>query len=131
VELHADGIEFSPATRELTLGQSAARDFTFRAFTADTTPGVHAGSVKISGGAMSTDAVRFVVLDNDTSHLSSGPFDVMENARFRAVFMAGRWLEFLNKDSGKDALPVGGVAFDGVKKPPTTLRIEDLQALLR
>jgi hypothetical protein len=131
VELHANGIEFSPASRELTLGQSAARDFTFRAFAADTTPGVHAGSVKVSGDAMSTDAVRFVVLDNETSHLSSGPFDVMENARFRAVFMAGRWLEFLNKDSGKDALPVGGVAFDGAKNPPTNLRIEDLQALLR
>ncbi len=58
VELHADGMEFSPATRELTLGQSAARDFTFRAFAADATPGVHTGAVKVSGDAMSTDAVR-------------------------------------------------------------------------
>jgi hypothetical protein len=131
VELHGDGIEFSPSVRELTVGQSAARDFAFRAFTADSTPGVHAGSVKVSGDAMSTDAVRFVVLDNETSHLSSGPFDVMENARFRAIFMAGRWLEFLNKDSGKDALPAGGVPFDDAKKPPSSLRIEDLQAPLR
>ncbi len=37
--------------------------------------------------------------------------------------MAGRWLEFLNKDSGKDALPAGGVAFD-YENPPATLRIE-------
>jgi len=33
--------------------------------------------------------------------------------------MSGRWLEFLNKDSGKDALPAGGVPFDDAKTPPS------------
>jgi len=48
VEVHAEGMEFSPASRELSIGQAAARDFTFRAFAADSQPGVHAGNVKIS-----------------------------------------------------------------------------------
>jgi hypothetical protein len=127
VELHAQGVEFAPAVRELSIGQSASRDFSFRAFADGTQAGVYPGEVKVSGDAMLTEAVRFLVVDNSEIRLTSGPFEILESARQRAVFMPGRWLEFLNKDSGKDALPAGGVTFDTSKKN----RLEELPGLLQ
>ncbi len=35
----------------------------------------------------------------------------MKTARRRAAFIPGRWLEFIDKDSGQNLLPAGGIAF--------------------
>src|SRR5262249_25575476 len=99
IELHPEGIEFTPAGRELSIGQSAWRDFSFRAFVDGTQAGVYPGEVKVSGDAMLAEAVRFLVVDNGETRLTSGLFEILESARQRAVFMPGRCLEFLNKDS--------------------------------
>ena len=130
VELQGEGLEFSPAVREVSIGIAATRDVTFRVFAAEAAERMHAGELKISGDAMISEAIRFLVLGNDATRIDSGPFRLMENGRFRAVFLPGRWLQFLNKESGKDALPAGGITFDTAKFAQDNVRLEDLPAMI-
>jgi hypothetical protein len=44
------------------------------------------------------------------AYTTSG-FSFIESGKARASFMAGRWLELLNKDNGQNLLPAGGQAF--------------------
>ena len=129
VVMSAQGLEFSPAMHDLSIGASSSRDVTFRVFTADAAPGAHAGEVRITGSAFAVEPIRFLVVGTEDVRLSSNPFEILETARYRAVFTSGRWLEFLNKETGRDALPAGGITFDTSGVTSGSVKIEELAGL--
>jgi hypothetical protein len=112
VELTADGIEFSPASQQVTIAASASRDISFRVFASKTTPGLHDAQVKVTGSAALTQSLCFLVIP-PTGEIAwgAGGFTFLEDAKRRASLWPGRWFEFLDKDQGRDALPPGGQSF--------------------
>src|SRR6185312_6379299 len=100
------------------------RDVTFRIF-GSAAAGVHAGEVKVSGAATVVEPIRFVVLPAAGSVAwSGGGFSILESAKLRASFLGNRWLEMIDKDSGKDSQPAGGTVFSG--GPVESIKLEDL-----
>ncbi|HVW86829.1 MAG TPA: hypothetical protein VHB50_19220, partial [Bryobacteraceae bacterium] len=140
LELRAEGLDFSPVKMDVSVGASATREVSFRVFAKDAAPGLHVGQAKISGAASAEEAVRFVVIPpNGAAAFTADGFDFLESAKIRASFFTGRWLEWLNKDNGQDALPAGGVPFgsglveargDELKFGEKTYRLQDLEPLL-
>ena len=141
LEPRVDGLEFSPAKLETTVGVSTARDVSFRVFATKATPGVHAGAIAVSGAASAAEPVQFVVIpqSSEVAYTASG-FSIIESARARAAFMPGRWLEFLNKDNNLNQLPPTGMAFTAgaieargdslAFQDQRVLKLEDLESLV-
>ena len=112
VEPRAEGLEFSPAKLEVTVGVSTSRDVSFRVFASKASPGLHAGTVTVSGAASATEPIQFVVVPQTGAvAYSAAGFWFIESAKTRASFMPGRWLEFLSKDNNLNSLASTGVAF--------------------
>ncbi|HXJ38047.1 MAG TPA: hypothetical protein VNH18_02145, partial [Bryobacteraceae bacterium] len=143
LELKAQGIEFSPPTTEVTVGYAATRTVTFRAFAASAAPGLHTGEARLSGAAATTEPIRFVVIpQNGAVAWQADGFSFLESLHQRAAFLPGRWLEFITKENGHDALPAGGIAFQpGAQRTnadelivsgptPKSFRLRDLDALV-
>ncbi|MCU1325859.1 MAG: glycoside hydrolase, family 35 [Bryobacterales bacterium] len=143
LDLKADGLDFSPASADVTVGYAAQRAVTFRVFASSSASGVHVGEARLSGAATATEPVRFVVLpQNAPVAWSADGFSFLESLRQRATFLPGRWLEFIGKDNGRDALPAGGQPFlpgtlhtsgeDLVVEGQTTktFRLRDVEAML-
>ena len=127
LDFQVDGLEFLPAQMDVIVGASAARDVVFRVFARDAVPGLHAGVARLTGAASATEALQFVVIPPiGATAYSTGGFSVLESARQRAVFIPGRWLEFLDKESGQNLLPAGGITFAA----PKATTLEELKALL-
>ena len=139
LEPKAEGLDFSPAKMELTVGVSTSRDVSFRVFASGASPGLHAGAVTVSGAASVTEPIQFAVIPQmGAIAFSAGGFFLIESARVRASFMSGRWLEFLNKDNNQNLLSSTGVVFttgpievrgDGLVFADKTVKIEDLEQL--
>jgi len=129
IELKAEGLEFSPAKIDVAVGNSTARDVSFRVFPTAAAPGPHLGEAHVTGAAEATEAVRFIVIpQNNSVAWNADGFSFLESARTRAAFMPNRWLEFLNKDNGQNALPPGGIP--STQGPVETLRLSDLEPLV-
>jgi hypothetical protein len=129
IDLKADGLEFSPAKIDVTVGASAARDVSFRVFASDATPGLHAGQAHVTGAAEGSESVRFLVLPQSSEvPWTADGFSFIETLKTRAAFLSGRWLEYLNKDNNQNALPTGGVPYS--TPPRDGLRLQDLEPLL-
>lgn len=127
LELKAGGLEFSPASMDVTAGASASRDLVFRVFANSAEPGLHAGQAVLSGAAVTKEPVRFLVVpQGDTVSWDADGFTFLESVKTRASFLPGRWLEFLNKDNGHNAITPGGRAF--ANTPPK--RLQELESLL-
>jgi hypothetical protein len=125
VEFSVPGLEFSPNKLSVSVGASVARDVSFRIFSSSAAPGVHEGAIRLSGAAAVTEPVRFVVLPpTGTVAWSAEGFSILESTKTRASFLAGQWLELIDKDSGADSQPAGGTAFHG--GPVESLKLEDL-----
>ena len=62
LEPKAEGIEFSPAKMEVTVGVSTSRDVSFRVFARDASPGLHAGAIAVSGAASVDEPIQFAVI---------------------------------------------------------------------
>jgi hypothetical protein len=141
VELKGDALEFSPAKLHVTVGASVARDISFRIFVGDATPGLHSGSINVSGAASATEPVQFAVFpEGGAVAFSTGGFSLIESAKFRAVFMPGRWLELVNKDNNQNLLASTGMPFKpgsievrgdalAFENGQKLLKLEDLQQL--
>jgi hypothetical protein len=129
VELKAEGLEFSPATMDVAVGVSTARDISFRVFATGATPGVHEGEARVTGAAEGRESVRFVVIPQtgDVAWTADG-FTFLESAKTRAALMGGHWFEYVNKDNGQNAIGAGGVPFSG--GAVEMLHLQDLEALL-
>ncbi len=125
VEIKADGLDFSPAKMDVSVGASMARDLTFRVFAQDAAPGTHAGEARLSGAASATESVQFVVIpQNGAAAFSGGEFSFVESARYRAAFLPGRWLELVDKETNRNLLPDRGVPYvegQKVEKPEDLL----------
>jgi hypothetical protein len=120
------GLEFSPAKTNIVVGASLARELTFRVFGQIQSTGLHSGEVQVSGAATMREPVRFVVLPTTGAIVwNADEFSFLESTKARASFLKDRWLEMIDKDSGRDAQPAGGTAFTG--GPVESLRLEDLQ----
>jgi len=129
VTLSVPGLDFSPEKMTVSVGASVARDVRFRVFSSVATPGVHEGEIRLSGAATLTEPVRFIVVPpTGAVTWSAEGFAFLENAKSRASFLADRWLEMIDKDSGSDAQPAGGTAFSG--GPLESLKMEDLEKLV-
>jgi hypothetical protein len=123
------GLDFSPAKMTVSVGASVARDVTFRVFSSSSEPGIHEGELKLSGATTLTNPVRFVVLQPaGTVTWSTEGFTILESTRLRASFLGDRWLEMINKDSGRDSQPAGGTVFTGGSAE--SLKMEDLEKLV-
>jgi hypothetical protein len=126
--LAATGLEFSPAKLTVSVGASVAREITFRVFSSKASSGVHEGTVTLSGAAVLSEPIRFVVLPPSGGVAwSAGGFSMLESVKSRASFLAGRWLEMINKESGSDMQPAGGTAFTGGRIE--SLKMEDLEKM--
>ena len=140
VEPMADGLEFSPAKLDVTVGASTSRDVSFRVFAKDAPPGVHLGSVAVTGAAASTEPIQFVVFPQGGAvAFSAGGFSLIESAKFRASFLPGRWLEFINKDNNQNLLASTGMPFTAggieaagdalIFADTRTMKLQDLEEL--
>jgi hypothetical protein len=139
LEPKAEGVDFSPEKLEVTVGVSTSRDVSFRVFARGASPGLHAGTVTVSGAAAATEPVQFVVIPQAGAvAFSTSGFSFIESARTRASFMPGRWLEFLNKDNNQNLLAGTGVVFtggpieareDALVFSDKTVKLEDLESL--
>jgi len=143
LEVTAEGLEFSPKIANVTVGVSASRPVTFRIFAASAKPGLHAGVAHLTGHALATEPVRFLVLPTGAAvGWSAEGFHFLESLRQRASFLPGRWLEFIGKENGRDALPAGGISFAPgslrtagdelfiTTQPGKAYRLADLEPLL-
>lgn len=141
LEPKLDGLDFSPAKLETTVGVSTSRDVSFRIFATRASPGLHTGAISVSGAASATEPVQIVVVPQSgaVAYATSG-FSFIESAKTRASLMPGRWLEFVNKDNNQNQLPSTGLAFaagpietrgDALAfEDQRTLRLEDLEQIV-
>lgn len=118
--LEAEGadFDFSPKRTEISIGPALERDVSIRVFAQDAPPGIQPWRLRLSGGASVEMPARFVVIPRArtvswTADLyGDGATEwVLENQKVRAVFApreAGRWLEFVWKESGVNLLPDTG-----------------------
>jgi hypothetical protein len=112
IEPRAEGLEFLPPRMNVAVGASVSRDVSFRVIASEASPGLHAGTVAVSGATAITEPVQFVVIPaNGAVAYSMNNFAVIENAKTRASFIPGRWVEFIGKDNNQNLLASGGVAF--------------------
>jgi hypothetical protein len=84
--------------------------------------------------------VRFVVVPaSGAVAFDSDGVTLLESASRRASFLPGHWLEFINKESGQNAMPAGGTVFQPgsveargdalVFSGQKTMRLQDLEQL--
>jgi hypothetical protein len=119
------GLEFSPAKMNVSVGASLSRDLNFRVFGRIAATGLHEGELTLSGAATLREPVRFVVLPPaGPLPWSADGFSFVESTKARASYFADRWLEMIDKESGKDEQPAGGTPITG--KPAPLPRLEDL-----
>jgi hypothetical protein len=112
LEIKSEGLDFSPAKLDVTVGASASRDISFRVFARDASPGLHEAVVKVSGAAFTTEPIQFAVIPQGrTIAFSAGGFWFLESAKYRASFMPGRWLEFVGRENNQNLLASGGIPF--------------------
>jgi hypothetical protein len=133
LEASGEGVEFSPARTEISIGGSMEREVTLRVFTNQAEPGLHHAKFRLHGAADVDTPVVVVVIPRDRSVNYSYDLDadgqpeyVLENQHLRAVFSksdGGRWMEFVWKDSNRNVLPENGVE---VGKAAIELRATEL-----
>jgi hypothetical protein len=127
LEPKAEGLDFSPAKLEVTVGVSTSREVSFRVFATGASTGLHSGTIQVTGAATWSEPLQFVVIpERGSVAYTAFGFSFLESAKVRASFMAGKWLEYVTKDNNQNLVPVGGVAFE----TPMPQRLEDLEPML-
>jgi hypothetical protein len=115
LDLSAEGLEFSPAHVEISVGASSERDISIRVFPQEGSRGLKQGVAKLSGAGNFDLPLHFAVIPRgETVGYAEGGVYVLESARARAIFADERhqlWLEFTWKDSERNVLPESGVDF--------------------
>ena len=112
LEPSADGLEFSPPKMQVTVGVSTSRDVSFRVFAKEAAPGLHTGSITVTGAASASEPIQFAVYPaGGAIAFSAGSFSLIESAKYRASFVPGRWLEFVNKENNQNLLTSPGAPF--------------------
>jgi hypothetical protein len=125
-------LEFSPPKIDISIGAVMERVVSLRVFAQ--APGLHQARLRMSGGSDEDLPVRLLAVPRNQSVEWHADLDgdgvnerVLENYRARAVFSttAGRWLEFVWKDTGTNVLPETGllVSPERAKMHPTDARV--------
>jgi hypothetical protein len=119
VEASGEGLSFSPAATEVSIGGVMERTVSLRVFPEGAAPGLREAKVKISGPTQLELPLRLVLIPRGGSVVWSADLDgdgspewILESHRARAVFSSrdgGRWTEFTWKDSGVNVLPDAGL----------------------
>ncbi|MSV30278.1 MAG: DUF1926 domain-containing protein, partial [Bryobacterales bacterium] len=112
LEARCEGLDLLPSRTEIAVGASAEREVTLRALGGS---GVHPCTL-ILGGVSTRFHMALIKRGETLAYsvdLDADGHDewIIENQKLRAVFSArdgGRWLEFVSKESGWNALPVAG-----------------------
>jgi hypothetical protein len=127
------GLEFSPAKAEIVIGAAMERVVSVRAFAS--APALYPATLRLSRGGDANAPVRLLAVPRNQALAWQADLDgdgvsewVLENYRVRAVFSTagGRWLEFVWKDTGVNALPP-----EGALLAPGRMEIEASGATLR
>jgi hypothetical protein len=138
--ISGEGLDFSPASQNVTIGASAVREVSFRVFANQASPGLHSGEVKLTGAADAAEPFRVLVIPaaGEIAWAADG-FYFLENAAMRASFLPGSWLEYLGKERGEERLAAAVTPFspgpitaerDALVFPGgRTVRMADLEGL--
>jgi hypothetical protein len=118
IEASGDGLEFLPPKTEITVGATAERTVSLRAFAKEGASGLRDWRVKVTGAATLDVPLRLLILPRGRTVAWSADLDgdgaaewVLESGRARAVFSTqdgGRWSEFTWKDGNINFLPEQG-----------------------
>lgn len=139
--ISAEGLEFSPATMEVSVGASTSREVSFRVFPNQARAGLHAGKVTLSGAATAVEPFRMAVIpgSGETAWTADG-FFFLESTAARASFLPGAWLEYVAKEQGEERLPQpvapfspGPISVNGdalLLAGGRTIRLSDLERML-
>jgi hypothetical protein len=115
LEMAGEGLEFSPARTEISVGASSERDISVRVFPSDGAKGLREATARLTGaGEFELPMLLAVIPRGETISYSAGGVHVLESAKARAVFADPayrKWLEFTWKDSDRNVLPDAGVDF--------------------
>jgi hypothetical protein len=133
IAAEGEGLEFSPAKTEISIGAAMERIVSLRAFAQ--APGLHRARLRMSGDGNADMPVRLLAVPRNRAIVWQADLDgdglpehVLENYRARAVFSTagGRWLEFVWKDTATDVLPQAGAFI-----APERVKIESRDGALR
>ncbi len=118
VEAAGDGLDFSPAKADISIGAVAERPVSFRVFGVDGATGLREWNLHVSGGADVDLPMRIVLLPRTGAIAWTADLDgdgapewVLESQKVRAVFSTrdgGRWLELVWKDTDTNFIPDEG-----------------------
>jgi hypothetical protein len=111
--VEGEGIDFTPAQTEISIGGASERDVSLRVFVDKASPGLHRANVKVTGPAQAELPMQILVLPRGkaVSYTSEAGY-VLETQRARAVFSNPRFtrlLEFVWKDSERNVIPEAGL----------------------
>ncbi len=119
VEASGEGLEFFPPKTEITIGAAGERKIDLRVFGAQGAAALHAGRLRVTGGATLDLSARILAVPHVGTVVWSADLDddgspewILESAQARAVFSTqdgGRWMEFTWKDGGLNFLPDQGM----------------------
>jgi hypothetical protein len=113
LELSGDGLEFSPARSEISIGASSERDVSIRVFSNGEAGGLREALAKLSGAGNFKLPILFAIIPRgETISYSVDGVHILESAKTRAVFAAEHdreWQEFTWKDSERNVLPESGI----------------------
>jgi hypothetical protein len=119
VEASGEGLEFFPPKTEITIGAAGERKIDLRVFGAQGAAALHAGRLRVTGGATLDLSARILAVPHVGTVVWSADLDddgspewILESAQARAVFSmqdGGRWMEFTWKDGGLNFLPNQGM----------------------
>jgi hypothetical protein len=117
-----DGLEFLPASSEISIGAAAERHFSLRVFGEVGAAGLREWRLGAAGAGTAELAIRALLIPRGRTVAWSADLDgdgspewIVESQKARAIFSSadgGRWMEFTSKDNDENFLPVEG-AFAG------------------
>ncbi len=118
MEFSGDGLEFTPAKTEVSVGAMAERIVPVRVFGQADSAGLRDWTLRLKGSATLDQPMRALLLPRSGTVAWSADLDgdgqpewILETRRARAVFSAqdgGRWLEFTWKGAGENFIPEQG-----------------------
>jgi hypothetical protein len=113
-----EGLEFLPASNEISIGAAAERHFSLRVFGQEGGAGLREWRLSASGAGTAELPVRALLIPRGHTVAWSADLDgdgspewVVESQKARAIFSSadgGRWMEFTSKDNDRNFLPLAG-----------------------
>jgi hypothetical protein len=113
-----DGLEFLPASSQISIGATAERHFSLRVFGQEGITGLREWRLGAVGPGTAELAIRALLIPRGRTVAWSADLDgdgtpewILESQKARAIFSGadgGRWMEFTSKDNDENFLPVEG-----------------------